>query len=92
LTYTAGVGHGFVKTQPELATPNIQFLFAPASFDPTTRELDKIPGKTIGISQMRPESQGSIHIGSPDPRAAPLIKPNYYPPQLINKHWLQECT
>jgi choline dehydrogenase len=77
LTFTAGVGHGFVRTRSELATPDIQFLFAPASFDPTTRELDKLPGMTIGISQMRPESQGSIHIGSPDPMAAPLIRPNF---------------
>ena len=77
LTYTAGVGHGFVKTRPELATPDIQFLFAPASFDPATRILDKTPGMTIGVSQMRPESQGTIHIGSPDPMTAPLIRPNF---------------
>jgi choline dehydrogenase len=77
LTYTAGIGHGFVKTRPELATPDIQFLFAPASFDPTTRALDKVPGMTIGISQMRPESKGSIHIGSSDPMEAPLIQPNF---------------
>ena len=32
---------------------------------------------TIGISQMLPESQGSIQIGSPDPMAAPLIHPNF---------------
>ena len=32
---------------------------------------------TIGISQMQPESKGSIHNGSPDPMAAPSIQPNF---------------
>ena len=77
LTYTAGIGHGLVRTRPELATPDCQFLFAPASFDAITRELDKKPGMTIGVCQMRPESQGSIHIGSNDPFAAPIIRPNF---------------
>ena len=77
LTFTAGIGYDFVKSRPELVTPDIQFLFAPASFDPITRELDKLPGMTIGIFQIRPESLGSIHIGSPDPMEAPLIKPNF---------------
>ena len=32
---------------------------------------------TIGVYQCRPESQGSIHIGSADPFAAPKIRPNF---------------
>ncbi|MBT6276794.1 MAG: choline dehydrogenase [Chromatiales bacterium] len=78
LTLTAGVGHGFVRSRPELETPDCQFFFAHASFgDAGTRALDKDPGMTIGVYQCRPESQGSIHIGSPDPTAAPIIRPNF---------------
>jgi choline dehydrogenase len=78
LTYTAGVGHGFMRTRPELETPDVQFFFAPASFGSAeTRLLEDKPGMTIGVYQCRPESQGSIHIQSADVNKAPAIRPNF---------------
>jgi len=78
LTFTAGVGHGFVRSRPELETPDCQFFFVHGSFGSAdTRVLDKEPGMTIGVYQCRPESRGSIHIGSADPFAAPMIRPNF---------------
>jgi len=78
LTFTAGIGHGFVRSRPELETPDCQLFFVHGSFGSAdTRVLDKEPGMTIGIYQCRPESQGTIHIGSADPLAAPKIRPNF---------------
>jgi choline dehydrogenase len=77
LTYTAGIGHGFIRSRPELESPDCQLFFAHASFDHVTRKLDPDPGMTIGVYQCRPESRGSIHIGSADPLAPPLIRPNF---------------
>jgi choline dehydrogenase len=78
LTFTAGIIVGFVKTRPELATPDVQYHIAHASFDdPKKRTLDQWPGLTFGPSQLRPESRGSIHIKSPDPFAHPAIRPNF---------------
>ncbi len=78
LTFSGGIGHGFVRSRPELATPDCQFFFAHASYaSADTRDLDREPGMTIAVYQCRPESQGSIHIGSPDPFAAPKIRPNF---------------
>jgi choline dehydrogenase len=78
LTFTAGIGHGFVRSRPGLATPDCQLFFAHASFgDAKTRAFDKQPGMTIGVYQCRPESQGSIHIASADPLQAPKIRPNF---------------
>ena len=83
LTFTAGIGHGFVRSRPELETPDCQMFFAHASFgDFATRALDREPGMTLGVYQCRPESQGSIHIGSPDPFAPPVIRPNFLSQQL----------
>ncbi len=83
LTYTAGIGHGFVRSRPELATPDIQMFFAHASYgDVKTRALDTEPGMTLAAYQCRPESQGSIHIGSADPLAAPKIRPNFLSEKL----------
>nr|MCH9671303.1 choline dehydrogenase [Gammaproteobacteria bacterium] len=78
LTYTAGIGHGFVKTRPDLESPDIQFHFAHASYkNPKDRALDTKPGMTLSVCQLRPESAGSIHIKSSDPLAAPTISPNF---------------
>lgn len=77
LTYTAGIGHGFIRSHPDLATPDCQLFFAHGSFDANTRKFDAEPGMTIGVYQCRPESRGSIHIGSIDPLAAPKIRANF---------------
>ena len=77
LTWTAGIGHGFIRSRPELETPDCQLFFAHASFDHVTRKLDTEPGMTIGVYQCRPESRGSIHVRSADPVAPPLIRPNF---------------
>ncbi len=78
LTYTAGIVYGFVRSRPEVASPDLQFHIAHASFkDPKKRILDREPGLTIGPCQLRPESRGTIHIKSADPFDAPAIRPNF---------------
>lgn len=77
LTLGTGLVHGFVKTQPEMETPDVQYFFVHASYaNAADRNLDRAPGMTIGVSQLRPESKGSIHIRSKDPSAPPAIRPN----------------
>ncbi|WP_210483399.1 GMC family oxidoreductase [Microvirga antarctica] len=77
LTLGTGLAHGFVKTRPGLATPDVQYFFMHASYaNAGDRKLDRLPGMTIGVTQLRPESQGSIHVRSPDPSVPPAIRPN----------------
>ena len=78
-TYTAGIGHGFVRTRPELQTPDVQFHFAHASYarGGPRGTLEREPGMTCSVCQLRPESTGSIHIQSADAAAPPAIKPNF---------------
>jgi choline dehydrogenase-like flavoprotein len=83
LTFTAAIAHGFVRTRPGLAVPDVQYFFTHASYaDPAVRELDRAPGMTLSVYQCRPESKGSIHAKSPDPAAAPTIRPNYLADEL----------
>ena len=79
LTYTAGIAHGFVRTRAGIETPDVQFHFAHASHDPRRPRgtLERDPGMTCGVCQLRPESTGSIHIQSAEPDAAPAIRPNF---------------
>jgi len=45
--------------------------------DPKTRKLQDFPSMTISVYQLRPESLGSIHIRSKDPKAQPAIRFNF---------------
>ena len=78
-TYTAGIAHGFVRTRPQLETPDVQFHFAHASYARSAKRgsLEKEPGMTCSVCQLRPESTGSIHIQSSDPTSSPAIRPNF---------------
>ncbi len=78
LTYAASLVAASVKVLPESATPDVQALFASASYAPGgSRALDTKPGMTSGIWQMRPESRGSVLARTGDPRDQPAINPNY---------------
>ena len=78
LTLGTGLAHAFIKTRPDLATPDVQFFFMHASYaNAADRTLDHKPGMTIGVTQLRPQSVGSIHIRSSDPYDMPSIRPNF---------------
>lgn len=78
LTLGTGLAHGFVHTRPGLAGPDVQYFFMHASYaNAAERKLDKEPGMTLGVTQLRPESRGSIHIVAPDPMVQPSIRTNF---------------
>jgi choline dehydrogenase len=78
LTYAASLVAASVKVLEESATPDVQILFANASFAPgPIRKLDTKPGMTGGMWQMRPLSTGYVEAKSADPRTAPAINPRY---------------
>ncbi|MDE3114271.1 MAG: choline dehydrogenase [Pseudomonadota bacterium] len=67
----------FLKSRPDLETPDLQLHFVAAlMFDHTRRKADR-HGFMAHVCQLRPESRGFISIKSADPAAAPLIQPNY---------------
>ncbi len=83
LTLGTGLVHGFVKSAPDLPAPDVQYFFVHASYaNAAERILDRQPGMTIGVAQLRPESVGSIHIKSADPQAGPAIRPNFLSEQV----------
>jgi choline dehydrogenase len=78
LTYSASLCAASVKVLEESATPDVQCVFAPASYKPgLIRKLDDKPGITGGPWQMRPLSRGYVLVRSPDPREPPTINPRY---------------
>jgi len=78
LTYSASLCAASVKVLEESATPDVQCVFAPASYKPgLIRVLDDKPGVTGGPWQMRPLSRGYVLARSPDPHEQPAINPRY---------------
>ena len=68
----------FLKTRPELETPDVQMHLVPYVVkDRKTRKLQDFPGMTISCYQLRPESLGSIHIRSANPKDQPAIRFNF---------------
>ena len=79
LTYAASLVAASVKVLPESATPDVQCLFAHGSYAPgVSRELDRMPGMTCGMWQMRPLSRGYVEARSPRPQEKPAINPRYF--------------
>jgi choline dehydrogenase len=78
LTFGVSSAQAFVRSREGLASPDIQLLFSPASYDQNRfGALEREPGMTIAVSIARPESRGSIMATSPDPHVHPALKPNY---------------
>jgi choline dehydrogenase len=67
----------FMRTMPHVATPDIQFHFQPLSADAPGKGLHRFSAYTSSVTQLRPESRGTVHIKSPVASDYPRIQPNY---------------
>ena len=77
MTMAASLGTAFLKTRPELGTPDIQFHIQPFSADNPTDGPHAFDAFTSSVCVLRPQSIGEIRLKSADPRAHPAIHPNY---------------
>jgi choline dehydrogenase len=78
LTFGVTTAMVFCKSREGLASPDLQLLFTPGSYDPArVGRLESAPGMTVAVCVVRPDSRGRIMARSPDPAAAPAIEPNY---------------
>ncbi|RYE83293.1 MAG: choline dehydrogenase [Hyphomicrobiales bacterium] len=67
----------FAKSDPRLATPDLEYHVQPLSTDRLGEPLHRFGAVTVSVCNLRPESRGTIHMESPDATAAPKIRPNY---------------
>jgi 4-pyridoxate dehydrogenase len=81
-TVVPGGLHAFIKTRPELAAPDIEFMFRGAAVDahvwfPLVRPAAP-DGFAIRPALLHPDSRGEILLRSADPRAAMRIVYNFF--------------
>ena len=67
----------FARSDERFETPNLQYHVQPLSLDAFGQPLHAFPAITASVCNLRPESRGEVAINSPDPMAAPAIRPNY---------------
>ena len=69
---------GFWYADPEARSPDIQFHLGLGSGIEAGVEAMKNGGVTLNSAYLRPRSRGTVRLASADPKAAPLIDPNYW--------------
>jgi choline dehydrogenase len=78
---------GFFKTSPDQPRPNMQLYFQafstliPRNGERPLLSPDPFQGLSIGLSNCRPTSRGTIRIKTPDPMQHPQIVANAYSTQ-----------
>ncbi len=78
LTFGVTTAMVFCRSREGLASPDLQLLFTPGSYDPNgVGRLEREPGMTIVVCAVRPDSRGTIMARSADPFERPAIRPNY---------------
>ena len=77
LAIGAGYAGGFFRTNPSVATPDVQVHFLIFSGETAGAALHPFPGFIASVCQLRPESRGFVRIKSADPSQPPAIQPRY---------------
>jgi choline dehydrogenase len=68
----------FTRSSRDAHRADIAYVVVPYTRTNTATQVpDKTPGVTLSFYDCRPTSRGDIRLKSPDPAAAPGIRPNY---------------
>jgi choline dehydrogenase-like flavoprotein len=77
LTTNFAEAGGFIKSQPGVATPDLQLHFVIGKLMDHGRKTVFGHGYSCHVCLLRPKSRGSVKLSTKDPFAAPLIDPNF---------------
>jgi choline dehydrogenase len=67
----------FSRSDAAQERANLEFHVQPLSLDKFGDPLHLFPAFTMSVANLQPTSRGSLRLKSPDPAAAPAIRPNY---------------
>ena len=82
-------GGGFIRTNDEVAYPNLMFHFLPIAvrYDGTAAEGKH--GYQVHIGPMNSDVRGHVHIKNADPRTKPAILFNYLSTERDRREWVE---
>jgi len=67
----------FAKSDPAVATADLEYHVQPLSTDRLGEPLHRYPAVTVSVCNLRPESRGTVHVTTRDVTLPPEIRPNY---------------
>ena len=67
----------FVRSDPSVESPDLEYHVQPLSLDRFGEPLHRFPAFTASVCQLRPASRGTVKVTSPKWQDAPDIRPNY---------------
>ncbi|ANL37728.1 glucose-methanol-choline oxidoreductase protein (plasmid) [Rhizobium phaseoli] len=67
----------FAKSDPAVATADLEYHVQPLSTDRLGEPLHRYPAVTVSVCNLRPESRGTVHVTTGDASQPPEIRPNY---------------
>lgn len=68
---------GLIRSNDQVAYPNIQYHFTPVGFDIINGNIRPRQAFAVHIDQLRPKSRGQVLLNRDDIRGKPLIQFNY---------------
>lgn len=77
LTSNLAEAGGFVKSDPALPLPNLQYHLTSTILDDHGRRIWRGYGYSLHVCDLRPRSRGHLALKSADPCDPPLLQPNY---------------
>ncbi|HET9437378.1 MAG TPA: GMC family oxidoreductase N-terminal domain-containing protein [Gaiellaceae bacterium] len=77
LTSNVGEAVAFVRSQPNLTSPDMELLLAPVLFEEEGLKTPTEHGLTLAVVLLLPRSRGSVLLRTSDPADPPAIDPRY---------------
>ncbi len=77
LTSNVAEAAAFVRTDPGLAAPDLELIFAPVLFEEEGLVRPSRDGITVAAVLLQPRSVGEVRLRSADPADPPIVDPRY---------------
>jgi choline dehydrogenase len=82
-------GGGFVRSNEDVAYPNLMFHFLPVAVRYDGQKADAKHGYQVHIGPMYSDARGSLKITSTDPTVHPSMKFNYLSTDQDRREWVE---
>ena len=80
---------GFVRSNDDVAWPNLQFHFLPLAIRYDGSSPPSGHGYQVHVGPMYSDARGSVKLRSPDPRTYPAIRFNYLSTGQDRREWVE---
>jgi choline dehydrogenase len=80
---------GFVRSNEEVAYPNLMFHFLPLAIRYDGTQPAGGHGYQVHVGPMNSDARGSLRITSPDPRVHPSLRFNYLSTDQDRREWVE---